>query len=275
MSSNQSVTESAVFFRVNFGVMGNSRQVSNAAVLKTDANTKLLKIQKTLLESPELEAIKKADGKLRSTLYDSCLPYVDMGIMLAPLGALDKLEEILKEYSDTRKNLVADYLAMYPQRVEEARTKTESLAIELNVPFDMLWTDSAYPPVSVVESKFRFDWQYLSFMTPESLKSKGMYEMEQQKASEKMSQAVDEITLLMRQTLLDLVSHLQTSLEPSADGKKKKLHATAVTNVQEFIKSLKDRNITNDTQLDAMAAQVSALITPELHVDTLKKDDAF
>lgn len=273
--NNSSVTENAVFFRVNFGVMGNTRQVSNHDVLKTEANTKLLKIQKTLLESPELEAIKKADGKLRVSLYDLCLPYVDMGIMLAPLGALDTLESMLAAYSESRAALVDEYVSMYPQRVTEAKEKTQALASELNIPFDVLWNEASYPSPDSVKAKFRLDWQYLNFMTPESLKSKGMYEQEKEKASAKMAQAAEEITLLMRQTLAELVNHLKTSLEPNSDGKPKRLFGSAVTNIQDFLKTFQARNITNDEQLDKMVKEVSALITPELHVDTIKNDESF
>jgi len=275
MANNQSITENAVFFRVNFGLMGNSTQVSNREVLKTDANTKLLKIQKTLLESPELEAIKTADGKLRARVAKLCLPYVDMGIMLALNSDLPELENILKDYQETRNGLVDTYVSFYPQRVEEAKVKTQELAAELNIPFDVLWNSASYPDVFNVRKKFRFDWQYLSFMTPESLKLQGMYEQEQAKAAEKMSQAADEITLLMRSTLAELVNHLKESLEPNADGKPKRLFASAVTNIQDFVKSFSTRNITNDTELDKLVAEISTLITPELHVDTIKKDESF
>jgi hypothetical protein len=195
--------------------------------------------------------------------------------MLALNSDLPELENILKDYQETRNGLVDTYVSFYPQRVEEAKVKTQELAAELNIPFDVLWNSASYPDVFNVRKKFRFDWQYLSFMTPESLKLQGMYEQEQAKAAEKMSQAADEITLLMRSTLAELVNHLKESLEPNADGKPKRLFASAVTNIQDFVKSFSTRNITNDTELDKLVAEISTLITPELHVDTIKKDESF
>ena len=77
------ITDKTVFLSVRFGVMGNQRKVSNTLVLKNDASSKLLKINQTLLDSPELTAIQKADGQMRTYLYNMCLPY-DMGGNAAP-----------------------------------------------------------------------------------------------------------------------------------------------------------------------------------------------
>lgn len=270
------VTDNTMFFRVHFGVLGNSRQVSNKAVLKTDANTKLLKIQKTLLESPELEAIKKADAATRSRVVKLCLPYPDMAIMLAPVDLSDDIDAILLDYQENiRPELVNAFVDMYPQRVTEARTKTEELAAELNISFDVLWNATSYPSPDLVRDEFSFDWQYLTFMTPEALKAKGKYEQEKEKQIAKLAVAADEITLLMRSTLAELVNHLKEALQPSADGKKKRLYASTVTNIQEFLKTLPARNVTGDKELANLAAQVNALITPGLDVETIKKDDSF
>lgn len=272
---NGSIANNTMLFRVNFGILGNSKQVRANVVLKTDANTKLLKIQKTLLESPELEAIKKADGAMRTFLYENCLPHPDMGIMILPNALLGPIEAKLSEYGNvTRPNLVADFVTMYPQRIAEAKEKTAILASEIGVAFSDLWIDSAYPSPDTVAFKFSFDWQYLTFATPEALPDI-LKAKENEKAIAKMNQAAEEITLLMRQTLLELVTHLKQALEPSADGKQKRFHATSVTNIHEFLATFKARNVTDDKQLEALAEQVSNLLSPDMDIDFLKTDDAF
>ena len=60
------ITDKTMFLRVNFRVMGNVKKVANNVVLNEQAQSEvspgLLKVQKTLLDSPELRAIAKLDG---------------------------------------------------------------------------------------------------------------------------------------------------------------------------------------------------------------------
>jgi hypothetical protein len=42
-----------------------------------------------------------------------------------------------------------------------------------------------------------------------------------------------------------------------------------------LLKTFQSRNVTNDTELDNLANQVSALIHPGMDIDVLRKDDAF
>lgn len=257
------IADKTVFLRVNFRVMGNSRKVANSAVLSTDADTKLLKVQKALLDSPELDAIRKADGEMRTFLYGKCLPY-DMGIMLLPLGLLEMVNAELQSFSKNRELLVDAFIAAYPDRVKDALERLGSIGSE-----------GDYLNAETVREKFSFDWQYITFMTPETLKLAGMYETEKAKAAAKLQEAADEITVLMRETLAELVNHLKVSLEPNADGKPKRLFSSAVTNIQEFLKTFEARNITGDKDLEKLAADVQKLITPELDVDVLRKDESF
>ena len=273
VTNKSSLVEKTVYLRTNYGVMGNTKKVSNA-VLSTNADTRILKIQKTLLDSKELEAIRTADGKMRNYLYRVCLPY-DMGIQLLPLTLLESVHDTLTAYADERTELVNIFCIAYPELCKKAEQEIQTLAFELGLPFETLWNPSDYPDVETVRSKFTFEFQYISFAVPESLKFAGIYEAEMTKAQEKIQTASEEITLLMRQTMLDLISHLKTALEPSTDGKTKRLFASSVINIQEFLDTFKARNITNDDELDALVTDVSKIIHPNFSVDVLKKDDAM
>lgn len=268
------IADKTVFMRVKFGVMGNSRKVANNLVLKNDASSKLLKINQTLLESPELDAIRQADGKMRTYLYNVCLPY-DMGVMLLPLALLSQVQEKLSAFQDEREKLIETFIDAYPMRLGEAKEKIQALAGEMNIPFDLLWKPEFYPTQEELRGEFKFDYQYVTFATPETLKVMGIYEQEKQKAAEKMQKAAEEITVLMRQTLFELVDHLKTALEPNADGKPKRLFSSAVTNIQGFLETFSARNITNDTELEKLVGEVGKLIHPGLNTETIKKDDAF
>ena len=273
VTNKSSIVEKTVFLKTSYGLMGNSKKVPNS-VINGAANTRILKIQKTLLDSEELEAIRTADGKMRNYLYNVCLPY-DMGIQLLPKELLETVYTRLEAYADERNELVNVFCTAYPSLCKKAEQEIQTLAFEIGVPFETLWNPADYPSIEKVRAKFYFEFQCISFEVPEALKAYGVYNAELEKNRKKIEIAGEEITLLMRETLLQLVDHLKTALEPSADGKPKRLFATTVTNIQDFLDTFKARNITNDTELEALVTDVSKLIHPNMSADILKKDETF
>lgn len=240
-----------IFVKVGFGSIGNSRKVSGAEVLETDADKSFLKVSKTLLDSPELDAIKRADGKMREWLYNTCLPF-DMGIMLLPIGLVETAETRMKEYQQERQVLVENFIAAYPALCEAAAKQLGSL-----------YKASEYPTVSDIKAKFVFKWQYTTFSVPGSLKniSQALFESEKEKAAKTMQAASEEITALMRETMLKLVSHLQNRLSPGDEGKPKILRESAVNNLMEFLNSFDMRNVTNDADLAAQVKKARELVS--------------
>ena len=51
-----------VFIKLHLGLLGNSRKVSSSQV-EVDADKELIRVAKTLLDSPELQAIRTLDGE--------------------------------------------------------------------------------------------------------------------------------------------------------------------------------------------------------------------
>jgi hypothetical protein len=262
-----------VLVRVSFGLLGNSRKVSSK-VVSASVSAAILKIQKTLVESKELEAIKSADNKMRGILADMCVPY-DMGLLLLPRVSVEDARNKFLAYRDARKELINAFIEAYPSLVEASKEKCAILAADLNIPFEYLWNSKDYPATEYLASKFYFTWDFLSLTVPDELKMSGKYEEATQELQAKIENVSAEITGIMRESLLELVSHLKESLEPGTDGKTKRLHATTVSHLQEFLASFKARNITNDAELDALVAQTQILITPGLNTDMLKKDEAL
>lgn len=257
------LAQKTVFVKVRFGSLGNSRKV-NDNVLETDADKELLKVSKTLLDSEELEAIRKADGKMRQYLYNTCLPF-DIGILLLPCGLISDVHKRLTEYRETRGELVSKFLTAYPELCKSAALRLGSL-----------YNPADYPTAETVKARFVFDWQYVSFGVPGQLKgiSAGLFAAEQEKASAIMKAAAEDITVLMRQTLLEMVSHLQERLTPTDDGKAKILRESAVKNLQEFLNTFDLRNVTDDKALQGQVAKVKALISGT-NAEALRNSDVF
>lgn len=264
IQDRSSLIDKVVFLRVSFGVPGNTKKVKGEEVLNTDGDKDMFKVQKTLLDSPELEAIKKADGRIYNWLRGLCLPY-DQGFMMLPHGLTEDVDKQLTHYATVdRPALVKTFVEVYPDRYKEA-------AMYLGSQFN----PSDYASPESVSDKFYFHYQYLSFAPAETFASQEMREKADKQFQEKLTQVSDEITVLMRGTLLDLVQHLKEALEPSGDGKKKRLFASTVTNIQDFLNTFKARNITNDAELEKVVNELAVVIHPGFSVDTLKNDDVF
>jgi len=190
------------------------------------------------------------------------LPY-DMGVQLLPIGLLESVDNTLKAYKAERAILVDNFVSVYPDLCKIAAERLGSL-----------YNASDYQDVMAIRDKFKFDWGYISFAVPEHLKKLGLFADEAKKAEAKLTEAAGEITLLMRQTLLDMVSHLQNALTPSEDGKQKRIFASSITNISEFLNSFQFRNITDDTELDSIVEKAKALLSG-VDVESLRKDEGF
>jgi hypothetical protein len=248
--AGMNLAKETVCITVSFGLLGNSRKVSNSAV-DVDADKALIHVSKTLLDSPELDLIKKLDGEMRRRLYDLCLPF-DVGIYLLPNKLISQTVRELREFKAKRAILVERFISAY-----------ESLRNDAQIRLRSLYNPKDYPNSDVVRSRFYCDWQFISFGTPDSLAaiSQELFEQEKQKQVSKWQSASDEITAIMRQSLADLVSHLKERLEPSPDGKQKVLRESAVTNLTDFLKTFDLRNVTNDSELADLAAKCREILS--------------
>ena len=286
MAKVSPVTDNTVFFRVSFGLPGNTKKIPVskiagneplAAQLQTmqdgesaptnqakhDYDARLVKAQKTLLESPELDAIRKSDNQLRSYIDNMCLPW-SMGARLLPIQFLEDINSRCAAYSDERSELVESFLTVYPTRRDAAIASLGSLG---NL--------ADYPSVEKMRSKFYFDYEYQTVSLPEVLKEKGLYDIANEKLQARLKDASEEITAYMRETLFELTSHLQDVLTPNADGKPKRLFSSAITNIQDFLDTFEARNITNDSELEDVVNELKRSLTGSVYADGLKKDVAL
>ncbi len=138
-SSDNELAKQTVFIKLHLGLLGNSRKVSSSQVA-VDADKALIRVSKTLLDSPELQAIRTLDGDIRHFLYDMCLPF-EVGIHLLPLCLVETVEERLREFKDKRGELVESFLSAYPRLCQEAAGRLRTL-----------YNPTDYPPVDEVRS---------------------------------------------------------------------------------------------------------------------------
>jgi hypothetical protein len=240
------VTNKTIFLQVRYGSVGNTRKVSGSTVLTTEADMGLLRVSKTL------EAIRHHDTQLRKYLGNMCLPYSQLaGVLMLPYALIKPVKDRLKTHTDERKVLVETFVEAYPSLKVKAKEQLKDLYVE-----------DEYPSIDELREKFRFEWSMLSFSTPKHLQSidPELYESELQKERESIKIATEEITAVMRGTLLEMVQHLQERLTPGPDGKAKIIRESAVAKMNEFLDTFENRNVTDDKELATEVQKVRSLL---------------
>src|SRR5215472_14987626 len=231
----EDLARKTVFVKLHLGVLGNTRKVSSARV-EVDADKNSIHISKSLLDSPELEAIRRLDGEIRRYLHNVCLPF-EPGIHLLPIGLIEAADAELGTFRAKRERLVEEFLGAYPRLCEEAAGRLRTLYNPLD-----------YPPRETVRSQFSCSWQYVSYGVPHQLRevSERMFQSERERAAERMAEAYTEVRQVLRQAMVELVAHLRDRLTDQPDGTPQRLRESTVQKLREFLDTFDFRNVTDD-----------------------------
>ncbi|HEV2416482.1 MAG TPA: hypothetical protein VGX94_01625 [Terriglobia bacterium] len=248
-SPGDDLARKTVFVKLRLGVLGNSRKVSSAQV-EVDADKDSIRVSKSLINSGELEAIRRLDGEIRRYLYGVCLPF-EPGIHLLPIPLIETVDTKLREFQSKRLELVDVFLETYPRLCVEAASRLRTLYNPLD-----------YPPVEEVRSAFSCSWQYVSYGVPDQLRavSERMFQEERDKAADRMAEAYTEVRRVLREAMVELVAHLRDRLSDQPDGTPQRLRESTVQRLREFLDTFDFRNVTNDQQLKEQVERARVLL---------------
>lgn len=266
MSNVQTVTETAgtgvldrtMCLRVYIGRPGTRRKVDadRLSVKDTPEESQpeagAIHASKEIIDSPEFKMVRKHDGLIRGFVNSRSLPSLFRGgIYLLPVALVEEVDATLERMKADRERLIETFLTAYPAAVEASRERLGSL-----------FNEAEYPTVGAMRAAFTFETQYLSFSTPGKLKqiNKALFEREQQKAAAKMSEAVDEIKMLLRAQAKELVDNMVERLSPGEDGKPKVFRDSLVKNLSEFLGTFNFRNVVDDDELAALMQKARDLL---------------
>jgi hypothetical protein len=249
--------------QIEFSRLGNSKKVNNSQVT-VDADKDLIRVNKKLLDSPELDLIRQSDSELMNYLSGTCLPFAK-GVRLIPRVMQADVTRKLREHATKRELLIDGFMGVY--EIEKKRAE-----YRLNALFD----PADYPSPEKVRAKFGFNWKFVTFGPPAELAAidRTAYEEEREKAAREMSTAVQEITTVMRTTVAQMMFRLQESLTPKEDGKPRKLYDSAVESLQQFLSTFDLRNVVNDRELAAQVQKARALLGG-VSVEALRTTDSL
>jgi hypothetical protein len=246
----QSLSESTVILQVKFGLLGDSRKVSNSQV-EVDTDKQLLRVAKKILVSNEFEAIRQIDRKVKKYLDNICVPF-ETGTRFLAVPLIDDVDWKLHEFESERAELVDRFLDSYP-----------TLCLSMSERLRVLHSPTDYPPVDLVKARFYFTWRYVAYGVPGQLKmiSGRIWEEERDKAAQRFAEAQTEAQVLLRESMAGLVNHMVDRLEASDNGKPKVFKKSTVANLCDFLATFDFRNIANDAELKEQVEKTRALLS--------------
>jgi diadenosine tetraphosphate (Ap4A) HIT family hydrolase len=275
------------FLFVHFGMPGNVRKMDTDQVDFTfhtvvaapkkkvlqpsKVDKDMLRLQRELLKSPELEAVRAHDQKTRIHLYSFTLrsPLNKGGIYLIPVSLTGQVREYLQERKEERQELIKVFMKAYPERKAQAK---EDLA--------EAWDESLYPSNMSMQAKFCMGWRFATLGLHEDLKShsEAAWDDAQKEAAAEMSELVPDVVNDLRATFHQTVQRFVHALSPADDGRKRRLYDTNVSSVLEFLELFGHKNICGDTDTAKLVEQAKKLVKgqdAEYIAYSCRKNDNF
>jgi len=241
-------------------------QRKSAITLKSNADQKMFRTTKLLIDCPEYRAIHRLDSQIRRDLHQFDLPGdIGRGMALVPATALPRVSHLADDFRMRRAALIDDFCRVYPERKEDARQK---LIEEFK--------EAEYPSVQEIRNSFKFEIQFMTFDLPGvlSVVDEMMAEREREKMAEKFKTIGEDIRDGLRELMQGLVTHLLDRLSGQEDGKPKKLMPSAINNLLGFLHEFDGQNVSKDADLEKLVAQLKNTlegVTPT----SLKKDQNY
>ena len=222
-------------------------------------------VGKDILRSGVMIELMAIARDLKNRIGSRSLPSpLKRGTYLVPLKNLEVIYADCEATKEKWGAKVGEFVAEYPQRVEEARERLGDLFNEAN-----------YPEAHRLHESFGLEWQLLEFAMPgESKVGQFLYAKESRAAAERVRNAEQEVISALHAGLLDLVEGLAETLKETPDGKRKILRDSRVEKAADFLEHFSSRNVLDDDSLQALAEEAKAVIGGR-SADSLRKNDSL
>lgn len=260
-----SIMDRAVCLSVRRGRFGNSRKASTS-MIEVNADKSMLALSKRLLSSKELQDVRALDNEVFHYLYAVALPSMFKGgVYLVPIPMVASITEELNAYATRREELVEKFVASYPAAIEATKLTLRDL-----------YNPRDYPDTTTLRAMFYFEWQWVTFGVPGTLKqiSESIFQQESEKAAAKVQAAAEECRQAIRAGMLDLVENMVERLTPTEDGKKRIFRNSLVENMNAFLKTFDMRDITDDSELGAVVQKARDIMSG-VDAETLRSDEGL
>lgn len=239
-----------------------NRRKADVSKVETDADKTRLSLSKLLVNSEEYDAITQYESALRIWVKLRTVPsYFADGIYLVNVKAYEDITNKIKSAEAEYKALVEKFVAVYPDKVKAAR---EALKDQFQ--------SNDYPDPAELRDEFYIECYWVSFSTPENLPTE-FRKAEAAKLEQKMTDAADCITQALRAGFCKLVSQAAETMVPTPGEKPKKFYDSSIEKIVEFIDTFKQRNLTDDLELEKLIIQAKEIVGDPTIKDVRKSMD--
>lgn len=235
------------------------KRASTEVTASNNAASGVANVNKKLLgDCDELTAITKFVGTSRNMHYAMTMPWSNSGLRLLPTAQFFKYQEQMTAIEQEFNRLVENFLRVYDWEISEAQAKLGAL-----------FNADDYPSSDKLRSKFAF---YMSYSAvPES--GDFRVDLPQEAVAQIKSDYDNFYTNQLERAMNDVwqrtftaLSKMSERLDYAEHEKKKIFRDSLVDNVLDMVEMLRVCNVTNDTQMSAMADKLEDSlrgITPE------------
>jgi hypothetical protein len=266
------LTSSARLVELSISVWTGRKQDKTATAqtaAANGANKNHINTTKALLgDCAELDAVKKFAANTRQWVYGSTTAWGDLGQRLLPMAMFPVFHKEATSLSAEFDRLVETFLQAY----DYAQTKAQAQ-------LGALFNPDEYPSAESLRGKFRFSLAYPPL--PEGgIVQDIQDEAERYLADEYNRIYTERVEGTMKevwQRVYDAIKHMSEKLDfggEGSSGEKKRIHESTVTNLRDLCKMLPDFNITNDSRLSSLYAELDQALVG-VTTDALREDAGY
>lgn len=259
---------SAVLLKVDFKLWGDSCK-ADTEEMSIDANKSLLSLQKKLIQCREYEEIKALTKKIGKRILQIGLPASKSfraGFYRVPSEFVPQMEEMLLTAYKDFLSTVRGFLFEFSNAKERASRSREDGGLGI------LYRESDYPTLSELETKFSFNWQFISLSVPQNLPAE-IEQRERETFRKGLLAAREECVEALRVGFSALVDRATERLRENPEGKRLRFQESLTTQMTEFIDSFSVRNsIANDEALATLVEKARKIMTDCPNLTDLKDD---
>ena len=253
---------------VNVKIKGfGNRKRAGLENVTTETDKQMLHMFKNLVASPELSRIEKYDRSITAWIESRAIPGARVyrgGIYLIPGDDLTPVfNKFELEFSPERRALVELFIEALP-----------GLKIDAQLRLKADYDPNDYPTDNEIRARFELVWETVALGVEQRLRdiSNEIADQEERKAKERWDKMATDVGMAMRGGLKGLVDHLVTRLEDKETGGRKRLYATTITNLTDFLETFGRRNVLGDDELQDLATRAQSLIEG-VDIEQVKNND--
>ena len=204
---------------------------------------------KLLIARDSIHNIQRIVSEARNFHYENTLPWLDNGGRLLPAANYFDYVNSIQKFQDEYEKEVENFISVYPQLKNEAKTRLNSM-----------YDEEDYPDVLTLSTKYSFSTQVSPVPIANDFRV-NLNDEEVESIKESIEEQVQEST---ESAMHDLWTRLFKVVEHMVERLKKednKFKNSLVNNISELCDLLPKLNITNDPELQSSVTEIKTKLT--------------